>query len=131
MVTASSDGASSTGFWLHDNLFSQIFMTQPDAGNPRSVDRCLFRLVKCRATSLCTNQHGTHARRVKQEGRNLKKNKTQKYRGCCVYACHLRNIAVIATSLYPFTLISCSLNIYTYLYCMACKHLFFCDSFEF
>ncbi len=46
----------------------------------------LFRLVKCKSTSLCTNQHGTqlsllifstHAQSVKREGRSLKKKKTE------------------------------------------------------
>ncbi len=88
----SVDAKTDFTFLEHDNLFSQIYRTRPE-GQTQLIARfqsiflirCLFRLVKCKSTSLCTNQHGTllslltylifstHTWSVKREEHNLTK----------------------------------------------------------
>ncbi len=113
-------------FLGHDNLFSQIYMTQPEGQTQViardqsmiSLIRCLFRLVKCKFTEplyksawytlLSLLIFSTYALSIKREGRNLTKNKKRKYRGFCGCCIPLRlcssiarycDIAVIATAL--------------------------------
>ncbi len=80
-------------FLGHDNLFSQIYMTQPEGQTQViardqsmiSLIRCLFRLVKCKFTEplyksawytlLSLLIFSTYALSIKREGRNLTKNK--------------------------------------------------------
>ncbi len=54
-------------FLGHDNLFSQIYMTQPEGqtqviahAQSISLIHCLLGLLSANLLSLCTNQHGTH-----------------------------------------------------------------------
>ncbi len=83
-------------FLGHDNLFSQIYMTQPEGQTQViavdqsmiSLIRCLFRLVKCKFTEplyksawytlLSLLIFSTYALSIKREGRNLKKKKKKK-----------------------------------------------------
>ncbi len=88
----SVDVKTDFAFLGHDNLFSQIYMTQPEGqtqvialAQSISLIRCLFRLVKCKCTEplyksawytllsllICS----TYALSIKREGRNLKKKK--------------------------------------------------------
>ncbi len=119
----SVDAKTDFAFLGHDNLFSQIYMTQPE-GQTQVIARAqsislicsLFRLVKCKFTEplyksawytlLSLLIFSTYALSIKREGRNLKK--IRKYRGCCGCCIPLRlcssiarycNIAVIATAL--------------------------------
>ncbi len=121
----SVDAKTDFAFLGHDNLFSQIYMTQPEGqtqviarAQSISLIRCLFRLVKCKFTEplyksawytlLSLLIFSTYALSIKREGRNLTKNKKRKYRGCCGCCISLRlcssivrycDIAVIATAL--------------------------------
>ncbi len=79
-------------FLGHDNLFSQIYMTQPEGqtqviarDQSISLIRCLFRLVKCKFTEplyksawytlLSLLMLSTYALSIKREGRNLTQKK--------------------------------------------------------
>ncbi len=86
-VNAKTDFA----FLGHDNLFTQIYMTQPERqmqviarDQSISLIRCLFRLVKCKFTEPLYKSawytsslliFSTYALSIKREGRNLKKKK--------------------------------------------------------
>ncbi len=88
----SVDAKTDFAFLGHDNLFSQIYMTQPE-GQTQVIARaqsislicCLFRL-KCRFTEplyksawytlLSLLIFSTYALSIKREGRNLKKKKS-------------------------------------------------------
>ncbi len=88
----SVDAKTDFAFLGHDNLFSQIYMTQPEGqtqviARAQSIDliRCLFRLVKCKFTEplyksawytlLSLLIFSTYALSIKREGRNLTKKK--------------------------------------------------------
>ncbi len=124
----SVDAKTDFAFLGHDNLFSQIYMTQPEGqtqviacAQSISLIRCLFRLVKCKFTEplyksawytlLSLLIFSTYALSIKREGRNLTKKKRRKYRSCCGCCIPLRlcssiarycNIAVIATALFTY-----------------------------
>ncbi len=125
----SVDAKTDFAFLGHDNLFSQIYMTQPEGQTQViardqsmiSLIRCPFRLVKCKFTEplyksawytlLSLLIFSTYSLSIKREGRNLtkkKEKKERKYRGCCGCCIPLRlcssiarycDIAVIATAL--------------------------------
>ncbi len=115
----SVDAKTDFAFLGHDNLFSQIYMTQPEGqtqviarAQSISLIRCLFRLVKCKIywasvqismvhimlSSLLTYLiFSTHAQSVKWEGHNLiRKKKARKSRGCCGYCIPPRLCSSIA-----------------------------------
>ncbi len=94
------DAKTDFTFLGHDDLFSQIYMTQPEGqtqviarAQSISLIHCLFRLVKCKFTEplyksawytlLSLLIFSTYALSIKREGRNLTKKKKRKYRGCC------------------------------------------------
>ncbi len=98
----SVDAKTDFAFLGHDNLFSQIYMTQPEGqtqviarAQSISLIRCLFRLVECKFTEPLYKSawytfslliFSTYALSIKREGRNFKKKKKKekrKYRGCC------------------------------------------------
>ncbi len=123
----SVDAKTDFAFLGHDNLFSQIYMTQPEGqtqviarAQSISLIRCLFRLVKCKFTEplyksawytvLSLLIFSTYALSIKREGCNLTKNvKKRKYRGCCIplrlcsSIARYCDIAVIATALVAST----------------------------
>ncbi len=91
----SVDAKTDFAFLGHDNLFSQIYMTQPKGQTQViaraqliSLIRCLFRLVKCKFTEplyksawytlLSLLIFSTYALSIKREGRNLQKKKKKK-----------------------------------------------------
>ncbi len=88
----SVDVKTDFAFRGHDNLFSQIYMTQPEGqtqviarAQSISLIRCLFRLVKCKFTEplyksawytlLSLLIFSTYALSIKREGGNLTKKK--------------------------------------------------------
>ncbi len=85
----SVDVKTDFAFLGHDNLFSQIYMTQPEGqtqviarDQSISLIRCLFWLVKCKFTEPLYKStwytlliFSTYALSIKQEGRNLTKKK--------------------------------------------------------
>ncbi len=91
----SVDAKTDFAFLGHDNLFSQIYMTQPEGqtqviahAQSISLIRCLFRLVKCKFTEplyksawytlLSLLIFSTYALSIKREGRNLTEKKKKK-----------------------------------------------------
>ncbi len=101
----SVDAKTDLAFLGHDNLFSQIYMTQPEGqtqviarAQSISLIRCLFRLVMSKFTEplyksawytlLSLLIFSTYALSIKREGRNLpkkkKKSKYHSYCGCCI-----------------------------------------------
>ncbi len=91
----SVDAKTDFAFLGHDNLFSQIYMTQPEGqtqviahAQSISLIHCLFRLVKCKFTEplyksawytyLSLLIFSTYAPSIKREGRNLTRKKKKK-----------------------------------------------------
>ncbi len=90
----SVDAKTDFAFLGHDNLFSQIYMTQPEGqtqviarDQSISLIRCLFRLVKCKFTEplyksawytlLSLLIFSTYALSIKRDGHNLTKKKKE------------------------------------------------------